>query len=502
MKDKERLLSLNEPLRFIFSHSALREGWDNPNVFQICTLNETKSALKKRQEIGRGLRLPIDETGNRVFDTSINRLTVVANENYEDFARELQAEIETDCGIQFPKEYIDQASKRKKINLINKWRENADFLELWDRIKHKTRYSVHYSTEELIRTAADAVRQMPVISKPNIVTQKRGIEITQQGVTTSLFAVTESNSSYGVRQIPDVIGYIQRETELTRGAIVEILISSGRLNDLWINPQQFLDHSAKSIRSAMEKMMVDGIKYEKVAGAEYEMLLFEQKEMISYINRMIPVNNSIYEAIEFDSEVQNEPEEINMRKVILFMHASLDGFVAGPNGEMDWIIYDEELQNYATEVHRTVDTVLYGRMTYQMMAGFWSNLPESLLGSKYHVEHARWLENATKIAFSKSLDQVEWKNSRLVKENIAEEISTLKQQSGKDMIIIGSARFAQSLMRLGLIDEYRINVNPVVLGGGIPLFKDVANRIHLKLEKANTFNTGVVGLVYQTVTKE
>lgn len=191
-----------------------------------------------------------------------------------------------------------------------------------------------------------------------------------------------------------------------------------------------------------------------------------------------------------------------MRKVILFMHASLDGFVAGPNGEMDWIIYDEELQNYAKEVHSNVDTVLYGRVTYQMMAGFWSNPPENLLDSKYHVEHAHWLENATKIAFSKSLDRVEWKNSRLIKENIAEEISTLKKQSGKDMIIIGSASFAHSLMKLGLIDEYRINVNPVVLGGGIPLFKDVADRIHLKLEKANTFNTGVVGLVYQTVTKE
>lgn len=103
MKNKEQLLSLDEPLRFIFSHSALREGWDNPNVFQICTLNETKSAMKKRQEIGRGLRLPVDQEGKRVFDDSINKLYVMANESYEDFARALQTEYEEDCGVTFGK---------------------------------------------------------------------------------------------------------------------------------------------------------------------------------------------------------------------------------------------------------------------------------------------------------------------------------------------------------------------------------------------------------------
>ena len=103
MKEKERLLSEDEPLRFIFSHSALREGWDNPNVFQICTLNETRSAMKKRQEIGRGLRLPVDQNGKRVFDESVNKLLVMANESYEDFARALQTEYEEDCGVTFGK---------------------------------------------------------------------------------------------------------------------------------------------------------------------------------------------------------------------------------------------------------------------------------------------------------------------------------------------------------------------------------------------------------------
>ena len=115
MKEKERLLSIDEPLRFIFSHSALREGWDNPNVFQICTLNETRSAMKKRQEIGRGLRLPVDQTGYRVRDESVNKLYVMANESYEEFARALQTEYEEDCGVTFGKVPLTAIAKLIRV---------------------------------------------------------------------------------------------------------------------------------------------------------------------------------------------------------------------------------------------------------------------------------------------------------------------------------------------------------------------------------------------------
>ena len=115
MKEKERWLSSDEPLRFIFSHSALREGWDNPNVFQICTLNETKSALKKRQEIGRGLRLPVDQNGLRVFDESINKLYLMANESYEDFAKALHSEYEEDCGVTFGKISLAAIAKLTRV---------------------------------------------------------------------------------------------------------------------------------------------------------------------------------------------------------------------------------------------------------------------------------------------------------------------------------------------------------------------------------------------------
>ena len=116
MKDKERLLDPNEPLRFIFSHSALREGWDNPNVFTICTLNETSSEMKKRQEIGRGLRLPVDINGERVHDQNTNVLTVVANESYADFSRKLQMEIEQETGISFSGR-IKNRDDRRRVRL-------------------------------------------------------------------------------------------------------------------------------------------------------------------------------------------------------------------------------------------------------------------------------------------------------------------------------------------------------------------------------------------------
>lgn len=141
MHDKEKLLDINNPLRFIFSHSALREGWDNPNVFQICTLNETVSEIKKCQEIGRGLCLAVNKEGKRIYDRNINRLTVLANESYDDFVKSLQKEIEEECGVSFKGRIKDKAQRAR---VIYKKGFTADplFLELWEKINHKTPYRV------------------------------------------------------------------------------------------------------------------------------------------------------------------------------------------------------------------------------------------------------------------------------------------------------------------------------------------------------------------------
>jgi type III restriction enzyme len=153
MKDKERLLDINVPLRFIFSHSALREGWDNPNVFQICTLNETHSELKKRQEIGRGLRLSVNQEGRRIQDTNINRLTVIANESYEDFARQLQTEIEEDCGVSFQGRIKDK-QKRADVKYRKGFGLDERFKDIWDKIKYQTTYRVDYDSQELIKKSS------------------------------------------------------------------------------------------------------------------------------------------------------------------------------------------------------------------------------------------------------------------------------------------------------------------------------------------------------------
>ena len=191
-----------------------------------------------------------------------------------------------------------------------------------------------------------------------------------------------------------------------------------------------------------------------------------------------------------------------MRNVVLFMHISLDGFAAGPNGELDWISYDQELEKYAEGIVSTVGSPLYGRVTYQLMESYWPTVLTNPSATEHDLAHARWLENVEKIVFSKTLAKVEWNNTRLIKDNIAEEVAKLKQQPGKDLVIFGSPSLAQTFMQLDLIDEYRLTVNPVVLGSGKPLFKDLKNRINLKLLETKTFNSGVVGLHYQSDRKE
>jgi dihydrofolate reductase len=190
-----------------------------------------------------------------------------------------------------------------------------------------------------------------------------------------------------------------------------------------------------------------------------------------------------------------EQGENIMRKLILLMHVSLDGFVAGPNGEMDWIVYNDELESDAHSLHETADTAIFGRVTYQMMKGYWPTVHDNPTSTLPEKEHATWLDNATKIVVSKTLENSDWQNTRLVSENISDEITKLKQQPGKAIWLVGSITLAQTLMRFNLIDEYRINVNPVVLGSGKTLF--CGDKLNLTLTQAKPMKGGVVALRYQ-----
>ena len=346
MEAKDKLLDLNTPLRFIFSHSALREGWDNPNVFQICTLNESRSETRKRQEIGRGLRLPVLENGNRSFDDSTNVLTVIANESYLDFARDYQSELSEETGVDGSKVRLENTRERKKANLNKRVYLSPEFAELWERIKHKTRYAVNYDTPELIREAARAVRELPPVSPAKIVFRTGRLRTLSDDPT--LIASREEVREARGFPVPDVVGLLQRETELTRTTLAHIIRDAGRLNDLLVNPQAFLDGALRCIQNVLESFMVAGIKYEKIASDYFEMQLFESKELEGYLSKMLEVQKSVHDHISYDSEVERSFAEILDKREDIKCFVKLPKWfsIETPLGnyEPDWAIVKENTE--------------------------------------------------------------------------------------------------------------------------------------------------------------
>jgi dihydrofolate reductase len=186
-----------------------------------------------------------------------------------------------------------------------------------------------------------------------------------------------------------------------------------------------------------------------------------------------------------------------MRKIILFNMVTLDGFFAGPNGEIDWHNVDAEFNEFAIAQLNSADGLVFGRATYQMMASYWPT-PTAIENDPVVANR---MNSLLKIVVSRTLKSAEWNNSKLVKENVAEEISKLKQQAGKNLLLFGSADLASTWTRLGLIDEYRLMVNPVVLGKGSPMFRDIDQKLDLKLLNTKTFRSGNVLLYYEPVRK-
>jgi dihydrofolate reductase len=186
-----------------------------------------------------------------------------------------------------------------------------------------------------------------------------------------------------------------------------------------------------------------------------------------------------------------------MRKIIASVAVSLDGFFSGPHGEIDWQVLDLEFDTYSNDLLNSIDTLLFGRVTYQLMAAYWP----SPVGTAYDPLIAEKMNHLEKIVISETLDNLEWNNSRLMKGDIADEITKMKQQPGKDIAILGSVSIISLLTQLGLIDEFRIIVAPVILGKGRSLFIDSDDRLPLKLIETKTFQSGNVLLCYQPATK-
>ncbi|WP_338452839.1 DEAD/DEAH box helicase family protein [Niallia oryzisoli] len=386
MKEKEKLLSFSTPLRFIFSHSALKEGWDNPNVFQICTLVETKDPFTKRQKIGRGLRLPVNQDGQRQYDENVNILTVIANESYQQFSESLQREIEEETGVKFgyleeqafaaitrfdehageaaeigyessaeiysffvkekyldkkgkvetkckdaiasgtflvPEEFadiqyeIEQIIKRaiKTLPVFNKKEEveiklnkevllSEEFHQLWEQIKYKTTYSVELDTDELKARCIEAIQKLAAFKARKIKRENAVLTIDRTGVTGEGNTPRAYEALEERRRLPDILRYLQEQTNLKRRTLVDILIGSNRLNDFEKNPQAFMEEVMKIINREKRKLIIDGIKYERIGDhAYYQQSLFDHQELVGYMkaNAVEAPNKSIYNHIRYDS---------------------------------------------------------------------------------------------------------------------------------------------------------------------------------------------------------
>jgi len=175
---------------------------------------------------------------------------------------------------------------------------------------------------------------------------------------------------------------------------------------------------------------------------------------------------------------------------------SLDGFVAGPNGEMDWIKVDEEIFDHVGKRISEGDTALYGRITYQLMEGYWPTAADKPNASKHDIEHSKWYSKVHKVVLSKTMKDSGLGYTTIISDNLSDRINEIKQQAGKDIFLFGSPTATHSLIQLNLIDGYWLFVNPIILGRGIPLFVDIKDKIKLKLLTTRTFASGVTELNY------
>ena len=185
-----------------------------------------------------------------------------------------------------------------------------------------------------------------------------------------------------------------------------------------------------------------------------------------------------------------------MRKLVLFLHLSLDGFSATEDGRLDWIPYNESFEKYAEKIVSTVGSPVYGRVTYEMMKAYWPTVLDDPSASAHDRGHATWLEGVEKIVVSTTLRDQDWHNTRVIRENVIEEFVKLKQEAGKDLVIFGSITLAASLMEHGLIDEFQFTISPVMLGKGKTFIRRIEKKIPLTLLESESLEGGLIGLHY------
>jgi type III restriction enzyme len=385
--------------------------------------------MKKRQEIGRGLRLAVNQSGDRERTFDINTLTVMANESYEDFVKKLQKETEDETGIRFGKlddhafanivvstdgdepkylgqeeseniykymqeyGYIDPAGKvteklkieisENKVEIPDKYIDirtqivktlkkvagnlnikkaeertqlrlnkiiylSLEFKELWDKVKYKTIYSVSFSPSELISTCSESIKRNLVVGRARFNYRKGQTEISQGGISINPTIENTYLIEDSYYQLPDIVSYIQNETNLTRKSIVDILINSGRLNEFKNNPQKFIDGCIKIIRQEMSKSIVDGIKYQRIGDSYfYTQELFQDEELFGYLeSNMVKSTKSPYDYTLYDSGIEKDLANDFEKNEFIKVYAKLPSWfrIDTPLGSYnpDWAILVEK----------------------------------------------------------------------------------------------------------------------------------------------------------------
>ena len=366
MRDKERLLSFEEPVSFIFSHSALNEGWDNPNVFQICILRDVRAPIARRQQIGRGVRLPVNQDGERVQDEQVNVLTVIANENFSAFVRAYQQELDLVYGSRDAAPMPHNRRERTTIRRTKAFELSPDFKILWEKIKEKTRYAVTVSTDRVIQDVVDRLAQDPSISAPQIAVRTHGIQFTDDHQLEGHLVAAQSTILQRSLDLPDITRRIsnllatkQPPVSLSRRTILEIVRCSGRLQECMINPHAFATLVAAAITEKLTDHLVAGIKYERI-NEWYEMTRFET-EFDRWMDLLTPSCKSIYDYTECDSAIESKfVNDVEARRdVRLYFKLPRWFKVPTPVGDYnpDWaIVMDDDSGQSAEKLYLVRET--------------------------------------------------------------------------------------------------------------------------------------------------
>lgn len=377
MKDKEKLLSLENPVEFIFSHSALREGWDNPNIFNICTLAYSTSDIKKRQEIGRGLRLVVNQLGDRIYDRDINILTVVTNESYQNYVSELQTEFRDEAGESAPP--VEHKKKRVSLTLKSDALANKSFQGLWKLLAKRAKFIVSMEVDEVI---SNCVNEINKIDESNI--QEIRVRITKTGIDTLLLDDIRGNivsdRSYEIvasKQLPNIIALLQADTKLTKKTLLAILQKVNNFNLFFKNPYQYASLVSYAIKTVIADLASKGISYVEISDS-YGLSLFN-KEVHTYEKYLVKLdsektlykttNNGQKDAVIIDPSPSvdgvSQPEKrfaenADHNETVKFFFKLPDSYsIATPAGQYtpDWaVVVDNGDHNQVYFIAETKDT--------------------------------------------------------------------------------------------------------------------------------------------------